>query len=459
LRGIGIGQARQFVGRRGGPLEVGVNHGDELHVLQIAINSCVVTAHATHADDCHWNGYVAGHRSMVAKSSVVEDPIPPWNWAMNPVPQRWGWLPIRSSVYHVPMGDDGPRMTLLARRPVIGITMGDPAGIGAEIVVKALADPAIRGLARYVVFGMNELIGYAADLAEIDAYWWRLPHDSDRAAFDLLHEVVVLDYDEFSMLGPAVHRPTKQGGAASLRFLDDALKAVMKPAGTPASIDGLVTAPICKASWLLAGCRQPGHTELIAKRTRSRRVGMMFVSPRLKVVLATTHVALMDLRNLLTIGRVFDPIEMGHEACMRLGVDAPRVAVCGLNPHASEGGAFGDEERRVITPAIEMAQHQGIDARGPFPADVVFRDAVAGKYDLVVAMYHDQALIPLKLLDFDRAVNVTLGTPIVRTSPDHGTAFDIVGRNKADPGSMKCAVQLAVQMVSDAERKRGNVAG
>lgn len=355
-------------------------------------------------------------------------------------------MPCRRG-YHGAVTEDAKQMTLLAQRPVIGITMGDPAGIGPEVVVKALADPAIRGLARYVIFGMNELISYAADLAEIDAYWWRLPHTSDRAAFDLLHEVVVLDYDEFSMLGPSVHRPTKQGGTASLRFLEDALKAAMKPVATPASLDGLVTAPICKASWKLAGCRLPGHTEMIAQATRSRRVGMMFVSPRLKVILATTHVPLMDLRNLLTIGRVFDPIDMGHTACLKLGLEAPRIAVCGLNPHASEGGAFGDEERRVITPAIEMAQHQGINVRGPFPADSVFRDAVAGKHDLVVAMYHDQALIPLKLIEFDRAVNVTVGTPVVRTSPDHGTAFDIVGRNQADASSMKAAIRLAVQMV------------
>lgn len=354
------------------------------------------------------------------------------------------------------MGDQGSGMTLLARRPAIGITMGDPAGIGAEIIVKALADPAIRGLARFVIFGMNELLSYAADLAEIDVYWWRLPHVSDRAAFDLLHEVVVLDYDEFSMLGPAVHRPTKEGGAASLRFLEDALVAVERPSGSPAALDGLVTAPICKASWQLAGCRFLGHTEMISQRTRSRRVSMMFVGPRLKVILATTHVPLMDLRNLLTIGRVFDPIELGHAACVRLGIEAPRIAVCGLNPHASEDGLFGDEERRVIRPAIEMAQHQGLDVRGPLPADSVFRDALAGKYDLVVGMYHDQALIPVKLVDFDEAVNLTLGTPVVRTSPDHGTAFDIVGRNKADASSMKAAIRLAVKMVSDAEREKGS---
>ncbi len=336
----------------------------------------------------------------------------------------------------------------LPRRPVIGITMGEPAGIGPEVVVKALADPDVRKLGRYVVYGMNELLSYAADLAEIDPYWWRLQHDSHRAGYDLVHDVVVLDYDEYSMLGQSVHRPTKQGGQASLRFVEDAVTASMKGADEPGAIDAMVTGPICKASWHLAGYRYPGHTEFLARRTGAKRVVMMFASPKLNVALATVHIPLMEIRNKLTIGSVFEPIDLGHKACLAMGCARPRVAVCGLNPHASESGQFGDEERRVITPAIEMAQHAGIDARGPFPADTVFRDAVAGRYDLVVAMYHDQGLIPVKMIAFDEAVNVTLGLPIIRTSADHGTAFDIVGKNKANAGSMKAAIRLAVRLVS-----------
>ena len=336
----------------------------------------------------------------------------------------------------------------VSQRPVVGITMGEPTGIGPEVVVKALADPQVRGLARFIIYGMNELISYAADLAEIEPYWWRLQHDSPRAVFDLVHEVVVLDYDEFSILGPALHRPTKLGGQASLRFLEDAAAAAMKPPGTPSSIDALVTAPICKESWELAGCRLPGHTEFLAQRTKSKRFAMMFVAPKLRVVLATVHMALMEVRNVFTIGRVFEPIVLGHEACVRLGVRQPRIAVCGLNPHASENGRFGDEERRIIRPAIEMACGQGMRVEGPFPADTIFRDAVRGRYDLVVAMYHDQGLIPVKLLAFDEAVNLTLGLPIVRTSPDHGTAFDIVGRNLASPESLKAAIRLALRLVT-----------
>lgn len=331
-------------------------------------------------------------------------------------------------------------------KPVIGITMGEPAGIGPEVVVKALADADIRKLGRFVIFGMNELLSYAADLAEIDPFWWRLQHDSPRAAFDLVHDVVVLDYDEYSLLGQAVHRPTKQGGQASLRFLDDAIAAAVAEPGQPGRVDAIVTAPICKESWQMAGCKFPGHTEMLAHRTRAKRVVMMFDSPSLRVVLATVHMPLMDVRNALNIGSVFDPIDLGHQALVRIGIRKPRIAVCGLNPHASENGMFGDEERRVITPAIEMAREAGIDANGPFPADTIFLDATRGRYDLVVAMYHDQGLIPVKLLNFDKAVNLTLGLPMIRTSVDHGTAFDIVGRNQANPASMKAAIRLAAHM-------------
>ncbi|MDX1682149.1 MAG: 4-hydroxythreonine-4-phosphate dehydrogenase PdxA, partial [Phycisphaeraceae bacterium] len=331
-------------------------------------------------------------------------------------------------------------------KPVVAITMGEPAGIGPEVVVKALADPAIRSLARYVVYGMNELLAYAADLAEIEPYWFRVQHDAERARYDLVHDVVVLDYDEFSLLGRSVARPTKPGGQASLQFLDDAITAALREEGEPARVDAIVTAPICKASWQLAGCRFPGHTELLQQRTHARRVAMMFTSPLLNVALATVHQSLNTVSDSLSIGRVFDAIDLGHEAMVRLGVKQPKLSVCGLNPHASEGGRFGDEEERVIKPAIELALAQGIDVSGPWPADTLFHPSAREKYDLVVAMYHDQGLIPVKTLGFDQAVNVTLGLPIVRTSPDHGTAFDIVGQNVADPSSLKAAIRQAVNL-------------
>lgn len=349
-------------------------------------------------------------------------------------------------------------MAQLPTKPVIGITMGDPAGIGAEVIVKALADPALRSQARFVIYGMNELLAYAADLAEIEPYWHRLQHDADRAEHALVHDVVCLDYDELSMLGSAVHKPTKQGGQASRRFIDDALLAAQRPIDA-GGIDALVTAPISKTSWSLAGFdRWPGHTEYLQSKTKSKRVAMMFHAEQINTILATIHIPLMDIRNQLTIGRVFDTIDLGHDAMRQLGVVKPRIAVCGLNPHAGEDGLFGDEETRLIRPAIDVANKAGIDARGPFPADTLFTPANLKKYDLFVAMYHDQGLIPVKMLAFDSAVNTTLGLSIIRTSPDHGTAFDLVGKNKADAGSMTCAIQLAIkqakhQAATDAKRK------
>ncbi|WP_428390031.1 4-hydroxythreonine-4-phosphate dehydrogenase PdxA [Mucisphaera sp.] len=331
-------------------------------------------------------------------------------------------------------------------KPVIAITMGDPAGVGPEVIIKALADPDIRRLARFVIFGMNELLTYAADLAEIDTFWHRVQHDSPRTEYNLTHPVVCIDYDQYSILSPGVHGPTKIGGQASLKFLDDAIAAAARPI-EEAGVHAIVTAPVCKESWSLAGFKRfPGHTELLANRTRAKRVVMMFDSPQIRVALATVHIPLMDIRNALTIGAVYDPIDLGAQACRHMGIDNPRVAVAGLNPHASENGLFGDEEQRLITPAIEMARQHGVRAEGPFPADTLFTPANLKRYDLFVAMYHDQGLIPVKMLAFDEAVNVTLGLPIIRTSVDHGTAFDIVGQNKADAGSMKNAIRLAARM-------------
>ncbi|MHC4995944.1 MAG: PdxA family dehydrogenase, partial [Planctomycetota bacterium] len=264
------------------------------------------------------------------------------------------------------------------RLPTIAVTMGDPMGIGPEVVVKALSDPALRRRARFVVYGLNEQMAYAADLAEIEPYWWRLQHESPRATYDLVHDVVVLDYDEISMLGMAERGATRQGGEASLHFIRDAIEASMRPEGAEGRVDAVVTGPICKESWLLAGeKRYPGHTELFQKHTHAKRSVMMFSSPKLSVALATVHLPLMDIRNVLTIGQVFDPIDLGWQALVKMGVKRPRIAVCGLNPHAGENGMFGDEEKRLIEPAIQAAREQGIDAHGPFPGDTVFRDAVA----------------------------------------------------------------------------------
>ena len=334
-------------------------------------------------------------------------------------------------------------------RPTIAITLGDPAGIGPEVIVKALADPVLRHRARYIIYGMNELLAYAADLAEFDVFWWRDQFNGRLKSYP--HDVVVVDYDQYSMLGSTLKAPSKMGGEASMRFCTDAIEAAQRHL-----VDAVVTAPIAKESWKLAGYNYPGHTELFAAKTNTRRFNMMFTGGPLRVVLATCHIPLLSLWGKLNIGAIFQPIELVHQALVDwLDVPKPRIAVCGLNPHAGENGQFGDEEERLIAPAIKMARDQGIDATGPYPPDTVFMRAQGGGFDAVVALYHDQGLIPVKLLAFDQAVNVTLGLPIIRTSPDHGTAFDLVGRNRANPGSMRAAIELAIDL---AVRRHGRAA-
>jgi 4-hydroxythreonine-4-phosphate dehydrogenase len=217
-------------------------------------------------------------------------------------------------------------------------------------------------------------------------------------------------------------------------------------------VAAIVTAPISKEALHAAGYPYPGHTELLAELTGAKEVGMLMVSPPrskkdsgLRILLATTHLALRDLPDRLTRKRVRTAIRLAHEAARKyFGFRRPRLAVTGLNPHAGEGGLFGREEEEIIRPAVEQARREGIPVSGPFPADSLIRQAFEGKYDLVVAMYHDQALIPIKLLGFGRAVNVTVGLPFIRTSPDHGTAYDIAGKGIADPSSLVEAIRLAV---------------
>ncbi len=248
-----------------------------------------------------------------------------------------------------------------------------------------------------------------------------------------------------STLHPPARRPrvaTPEGGDAAYRAILAAVELVR--AGVA---DAIVTAPISKANLNAAGHDVPGHTELLADLSRARRVRMMMAAPDLRVVLATTHVSIRALPDLLTRRVVLDTILTAHEAMQRqFGVRRPRLAICGLNPHAGEGGLFGHEDERVIRPAVADARRRRIDAIGPLPADTVFAHAIGGAYDAVVCMYHDQGLAPFKLVHFADGVNVTLGLPFVRTSPDHGTAFDIAGKGVAYPSSMISAIRLAAQL-------------
>jgi len=327
----------------------------------------------------------------------------------------------------------------ISEQMVIGVTMGDAAGIGPEIVVKALADPEVRKAAKFVIFGMNEHLCYAADAAEIEPFWGR--HQHEKISRDYPYKVVVADYDEYSV--PSwIRGPSKVAGEASIEFCLDAIEAAKD-----GIIDAIVTAPISKTSWKLAGATWPGHTEMFAQRCKSKRKAMMFVAGPLKVALATIHEALFEVRHKFNIGCVFEPIDLLNDALKQyFNIDNPRIGVAALNPHAGENGQFGDEEQRIISPAILLAQEQGINCSGPFPADTIFLQAVRGEFDAVVAMYHDQGMIPVKLLNFEHAVNITIGIPIIRTSPAHGTAFDIAGRNLASAAGMKAAILTAIQM-------------
>lgn len=354
-------------------------------------------------------------------------------------------------------------------RPVVAISTGDPLGIGPEVTVKALAQSERRRSARFLLYGFNGPLLAAAERAGIDPYWWRIRRGSDLLDSASSQDVVLIDADP----GPRdpdapplpadplpadpLPGPTRSGGAASFRFVEDAIAAAMPASGRPPDAHAIVTAPISKQAWSLAGKRFPGHTELLAARFAAKRTRMMFVAPQLRVILATTHIPLASVRDALTIGRVYDTIEIGAGSCIELGIASPRIAVCGLNPHAGERGLFGDEESRLIEPAIKLARENGIDATGPWPADTIYNSAVRGAYDLVVAMYHDQGLIPVKLLAFDKAVNATVGLPTVRTSPDHGAAYDIAGKNLADPGSMAAAIDLAVRLAQG--RRAASAAG
>ena len=327
-------------------------------------------------------------------------------------------------------------------RPLIGITMGDPCGIGAEVIVKALADPDVRQLGRFLIYGTDGVLFDAARSAGIKPFWFRV--DRQRAG-RIDSGVVVVDFDDFAGHTWTPIRPGAEGGRASLAFFDEAIQAARN--GT---IDAIVTGPIHKISWQLASCRFPGHTEKLADALKTTRYNMAFIGGGLRIALVSVHMGLFELQKKLTIGSIFQPIDLLDDALRRwFGIQAPRIAVAGLNPHAGEGGLFGDEETRVIEPAMQMARNAGMHVEGPFPADTIFTPRVRNRYDGIVAMYHDQALIPIKLLAFDTAVNVTLGLPVIRTGVDHGTAFDIAGKGQADPGSMKEALRLACLLASN----------
>ena len=308
-------------------------------------------------------------------------------------------------------------------KSLIGITMGDPGGIGPEVILKALTSPEIRAAANYVVIGSEKV----------------LSNISDRVLSD---NISVLDLDNFTVNNALSHKPLPDSGKASVEYILKGLDLAIN-----GKIDALVTAPISKEAIKLAGYNYAGHTELLKEKTSVENVVMFMVGKGLRVSFVTTHLAVNEISGAINQENVFSTIQITATGLKTFfGIDQPKIAVCGLNPHCGDGDCFGTEERDVIIPAIERAQKMGINCHGPLSADTVFNKALNGEFDIVVVQFHDQGAIPIKMHAFDSGVNITLGIPVIRTSPTHGTAFDIAGKGIADPGSMIEAIKTAVMM-------------
>ena len=306
-------------------------------------------------------------------------------------------------------------------RPRLIVSAGDPAGVGPEVTIKALSQPEVLDVADIAVAGDPDQLTAAAQ------------------ALDLPPPQTIEPAGDGSGVQPGVL--SAKGGAAGVAAIKRAVELIQ--AGR---YDALVTGPINKEAIRLAGFTWPGHTEMLAELTGASQVRMLLITDRLKVVHVTTHRSLRSAIEAATRDRVLETIRMAREGARRLGYDEPRIAVAGLNPHAGEGRLFGDEEEREIGPAVQAARADRIDVSGPWPPDTVFWRAAAGDFDMVVAMYHDQGHIPVKLRGFDEGVNVTLGLPFPRASVDHGTAFDIAGTGIARWQSMAAAIRVGAQL-------------
>jgi 4-hydroxythreonine-4-phosphate dehydrogenase len=355
----------------------------------------------------------------------------------------------------------------MLKKPIIGITMGDPAGIGPEVVVKALVDKKVRQTCHPLVFGSYNIIFPAAkkffkkvSLRKIT--WVEEVKDSKEC-------INVFDCTRFNHTKVKSGKITKLSGRMAADCVIYAVQFALSD-----QIDAMVTAPLSKKGLHLAGYDFPGHTEFLAYLTATQKFAMMFVSDRFsegsrfagKVVLVTTHLALSEVAKVISKKLILEKIILAEETLRKyFGINKPRIGVCALNPHAGEGGIFGNEEKKFILPSIKLAQKRGIKAFGPYPSDTIFRmvrlpphpnplpggergkvGRVSQGFDCIVAMYHDQGLIPLKMAGLGNSVNVTIGLPIIRTSPDFGTALDIAGKGIADPKGMINAILLAAQM-------------
>ena len=325
-------------------------------------------------------------------------------------------------------------------QPRIAVTMGDAAGVGPELCLRLLREPAIRQVCRPIIVGDASVLTRAAD--EIG-----LPHAKTATSIDQWPSHAEAEVLDLGILPPDGFQPghvSAETGHASYRYIEASIDAAL--AGR---VNAVVTAPVNKRALHLAGVPYPGQTEIFADKTNSDRVCMMMSCDEITCTMVTTHVGYRDVPRLLSINRILEVIHLSDESMQRMRNGPARIVVCGLNPHAGEEGLFGDrEEERLIRPAIDHARQQGLQVVGPLPPDTAFLAKRRQETDCYVCMYHDQALIPIKVLAFDRAVNITLGLPIIRTSVDHGTALDIAWKNNADLNSLIQAVTVAAQMAS-----------
>lgn len=330
-------------------------------------------------------------------------------------------------------------------KPIIGITMGDGAGVGPEVVVKALARSESRTLGRCVVIGDRSRLELAADVCGLDVEFHvvRSPAEGRFApgVIDVIDLQVLPDDLQFGEM-------SADAGEGAYRYIETAARLAISN-----EIQAICTAPLNKEALHLAGHVFPGHTELLAALTGVAEVSMMLSSARVRVIHVTTHIGLLDAIERIEPGLVYRTIRRGHDTLVTAGIHHPSIAVCGINPHAGEHGLFGrGEEDEKIVPGIDLATAEGVDARGPLPADTVFFRAGRGDFDLVVAMYHDQGHGPVKILGLEAGVNITVGLPVIRTSVDHGTAFDIAGTGSADEGSMIEALRQAADLARPHDR-------
>ncbi len=324
-------------------------------------------------------------------------------------------------------------------KPVVGITMGDAAGIGPEVIMKALADPAMYELCRPLVIGDAKILRRADGIVGSELTVRSLQHVTD-ARF---HHGTI-DCLDLDLLPPNLPfgQISAAAGDAAYRFVERAVE--LAAAG---EIDAICTAPLNKEALHKGGHIYPGHTEILAELTGTEEFAMMLTARNLRVVHVTTHIGLVDAVARINPDRVYRIIRLTHETLRRAGFEAPKIGVCGINPHAGEHGLFGyGEDEQKVAPAVRKARDEGIAAEGPFPADSLFFLAGRGDYDAVVAMYHDQGHAPVKVLGLEAGVNITVGLPVIRTSVDHGTAFDIAGTGVADEASMKEAIRQAVAL-------------